>query len=189
MFARARFLDLDLRGGPLEDAALYDCRFEGCRFNEVNLKRSRFVNCLFAHCDLRLADLTDTELGDVKFEHTALVAINWSLLARTSLLPIELRFKRCTLNYATFKDVDLSGSTFEDCLAHEAMFSSVKLLKATLRGTDFDRATFHDCDLSGADLQGAQNYQISVRQNRVEGLKVSFPEALGLLAGLEVTLT
>lgn len=183
------FTDLDLRGGTLEDAAFYDCRFEGCGFNEASLKRSRFVDCLFSHCDLSMADLTDTELSDVKFEHTALVAINWSLLARTSLLPLELRFERCTLNYATFRDLDLSGSTFEDCLAHEAMFSGVKLLKATLRGTDFDRATFYDCDLSGADLQGAQNYQISVRQNRVKGLKVSFPEALGLLAGLEVTLT
>ncbi len=182
------FADLDLKGKTLEDLTFYDCRFERCALNEATLKRSRFVDCVFSHSDLSLADLTDTELSGVRFEQTALVGVNGSVLARTSLAPLELHFDACTLNYATFRDLDLSGSTFEDCVAREVAFSGVKLVGSSFCKTDFSGATFHDCDLSNTDFQGAQNYQISVAQNRVRGMKVSFPEALGLLAGLGVTL-
>lgn len=183
------FTGLDLKGSVLEDVTFYDCRFEGCELNEASLKRSRFVDCAFLHCDLSMVDLTDTELSDVRFEHTAVVAVNWSLLARTSLAPLELRFDACTLTYATFRDLDLSRSTFEDCLAHEVAFSGIKLIGVSFCGTDFQGSTFHDCDLSNADFQGARNYLFNVKQNRVRGLKVSFPEALGLLAGLEVVVS
>ena len=43
--------------------------------------------------------------------------------------------------------------------------------------------------MTKADLRGARHYQISVKQNEVKGLKVSFPEALGLLSGLEVIVS
>lgn len=183
------FANLELKGGVLEDLTFYDCRFEGCSFNEASFRRSRFVGCAFSHCDLSMVDLTDTELSGVRFEETALVAVNGSLLARTSLAPLELRFDTCTLNYATFRDLDLSGSAFEDCLAHEVAFSGVKLIGVSFCGTDFQGGTFHDCDLSGADLRGARNYRISVEHNRVKGMKASFPEALGLLAGLGIILS
>lgn len=183
------FKDLELKAGTLENLAFYDCRFERCLLNEASLKRSRFVDCVFSRCDLGMADLTDAELSGVRFEQTALVGVNGSVVARTSLAPLELRFDACTLNYATFRDLDLSGSMFEDCLAREVMFSGVKLVGASLRGTDFQGAVFRDCNLSSADLRGARNYQVSVKENRVKGLKVSFPEALGLLAGLGVELS
>lgn len=182
------FVDLEVQGQKLENLVFYDCRFERCALNEASLKRSRFVDCTFSHCDLSMADLTDTELSGVRFEHTALVAVNASLLART-LGPQELSFNSCTLNYMTFRDLDLSGSILENCLAHEATFSDVKLVKASLCGTDFSGALWRACDLTDADLRGAQNYGIDVKQNRVKGLKVSFPEALGLLTGLGVELS
>lgn len=183
------FTGLDLKGGVLEDITFYDCRFEGCEFGEASLKRSRFVDCVFLRCDLSMVNLTDVELSGVQFGHTALVGVNGSLLARTSVAPLELRFDTCTLNYATFRDLDLSGSTFEDCLAHEVAFSGVKLIGAGFRGTDLQGSTFHDCDLSDADFRGTRNYGVNVKQNRVRGMKVSFPEALGLLAGLEVVVS
>ena len=183
------FLDLALKEGRLEDATFYDCRFERCDFSSASLKRSRFVGCTFSHCDLSLADLTDTELSDARFEHTALVGVNFSLLARTSLAPLELTFESCTLTYAVFKGLELSGSTLTDCTAREAVFDGVDLSRATLCGTDFEGAVFRACNLMEADLQGARNYNVSVKQNEVKGLKVSFPEALGLLAGLGVVIS
>ena len=182
------FADLALKEGTLGDATFYDCRFERCDFNGANLKRSRFVGCTFSHCDFSLADLTDTDLSDVRFEHTALVGVNFSLLTRT-LAPLELTFEGCTLTYAVFKNLDLSGCSLTECLAREAVFDGVDLSRADLRGTEFDAAVFRACNLSGADLRGARGYQINVKQNQVTGLRVSFPEALGLLAGLEVTIS
>lgn len=182
------FVELALKEGTLEDATFYDCRFERCNFNGSSLKRSRFVGCTFLHCDLGLAELTDTELSGVQFERTALVGVNFSLLAKT-LAPLELIFDACTLSYAVFKGRGLSGCSLTDCAAREAVFDGVDLSRATLCGSDFEGAVFRACNLTGADLRGARGYQLSVKQNEVKGLKVSFPEALGLLAGLEVVIS
>lgn len=182
------FTDLEGPEEALEDRVFYDCRFERCGFNGASLKRSRFISCTFSHCDLTLAGLTDAELDGARFEHTSLVGVNFSPLARTSLLPLELHFESCVLNHATFRELDLSGSRFEDCLLREAEFRSVKLVGASLVGSDLSDAIFYDCDLSGADFRGARNYRLSVAENRVKGLKASFPDALGLLAGLGIDL-
>lgn len=183
------FASLEGQGAALEDKVFYDCRFEGCELNGASLKRTRFVACTFSHCDLSLADLTDAELSDARFEHTALVGVNFSPLARPSMLPLELHFDTCVLNHATFRELDLSGSRFESCLLREAEFRSVKLVGSSLCGSDLQDTAFQDCDLSGADLRGAHHYALSVTQNRVGGLKASFPEALGLLAGLGIDIS
>ena len=114
----------------------------------------------------------------------ALVAVNASVLARP-LGGLELRFRGCTLNYMTLRDLELGGSVFEGCLLHEAVFSGTKLVKASFCGSDLLNSTFLECDLSEADFRGAQNYQISTKRNRVEGLKASFPEVVGLLADMK----
>lgn len=183
------FTDLELPEARLEDSVFYDCRFERCGLSGASLRRSRFISCTFSQSDLSLADLTDAELSDVTFEHTALVGVNFSPLARTRLLPLELRFDTCVLTHTTFRELDLSGSTLEDCLLREAEFRAVKLVGSSLVGSDLSNAVFYDCDLTGADLRGAREYQIGVTENRVKGLRASFPEALGLLAGLGIELS
>ncbi len=183
------FSDLALKEGRLENLTFYDCRLERCDLSSASLKRSRFVGCTFSHCDLSLANLTDTELSDARFEYTALVGVNFSLLARTSLAALALTFGSCTLTYAVFKGLGLSGFTLTDCTAREAVFNGVNLSRAELCGTDFEGAAFRPCNLTEADLRGARNYNVSVKQNEVKGLKVSFSEALGLLAGLEVMVS
>ena len=181
------FTALELQGARLEDRTFYDCRFERCSFNEASFRRSRFMNCTFFGCDLSMADPTDAELSGVTFENTALVAVNASVLVRP-VGGLELRFRGCTLNYMTFRDLELSGSVFEDSLVHEAVFSGTKLVKTSFRGSNLLNSTFSDCDLSHADLRGATNYQISTKRNTVKGLKASFPEVVGLLAGLELVI-
>lgn len=182
------FVDLELQHGSLEDRTFYDCRFERCLFNEASLKRSRFVDCTFSACDLSMADPTDAELSGVRFEGTALVAVNASLLARP-VGTLELYFEGCTLNYMTFRDLELSGSVFDTCLMREAVFSGTELVKASFGGSDLLNTTFLDCDLRNADFRGAKNYQISTKRNRVEGLQATFPEVVGLLAGSGVVIS
>lgn len=183
------FEGLDLRRQAMVDAVFDGCTFEQCQFNEASLTRSRFAGCVFFRCDLSMADLGDVELFDVQFESSALIGVNWSLLARRGPLDTELVFRTCTLNYTTFRGMALSGSTFETCLMREAAFDEVTLRGASFRGSNLRGTTFERCDLSGADFEGAKDYRISVLTNKVKGAKFSFPEVVGLLAGLEIELS
>lgn len=172
----------------LEDLTFYDCRFENCHFSGATLKRSRFVACAFSGCDLSMAEVTDAEFSEVAFTDTLLLGVNWSVIAQPQRLPSVFRFTGCTLNYATFRDLDLSGSVFEACVAHEVEFRGAQLREASFSGTDLARSTFDRNDLTKADLRGARNYQIDVRSNQVRGARASFPEVIGLLAGLGLEL-
>ena len=60
--------------------------------------------------------------------------------------------------------------------------------RPTSPGRDFEAATFARVDLRKADLRGARNYVLDVCDNRVAGMRVDLPEALGLLAALRVHL-
>jgi fluoroquinolone resistance protein len=182
------FRGLDVKGAVLEDLTFYSCRFADCSLNEATLKRSRFVACVFSRCDLSMVTVTDAEFSEVEFAETLLLGVNWSVIAQTRLLPSTLRFSGCTLDYATFKNLNLSGSVFEDCAAREVDFRGVKLTQGSFAGTDLARSTFQGNDLSGVDLRGAKNYQIDVRSNQVKGARASFPEVIGLLAGLGLEL-
>lgn len=182
------FHGLELKKAVLEDLTFYACRFEDCDFNEATFRRSRFVECAFSRCDLSMVEVTDAEFSEVEFEETLVLGVNWSVISQTLMLPSTLRFSGCTLNYATFKNLNLSGSAFDGCVAHEVDFKGVKLTKASFVGTDLARSTFQGNDLSEVDLRGAKNYQIDVRTNQVKGARASFPEVIGLLAGLGIEL-
>ena len=71
---------LDHRSQPLREVSFYNCEFRGCQFNDSSLKRSRFISCLFADCDLSMVDVTNAVFQDTRFQRTALVGINWSLI-------------------------------------------------------------------------------------------------------------
>ena len=176
----------DHRSRPLEDLTFYDCEFRGCQLSGSSLKRSQFTNCLFSDCDLSLVDVTDAVFQETRFERTALVGVNWSLLGATLTSGVSLDFHACTLNYATFLGLDLSKRSLTDCVAHELYVAETRFQEADLSGTDFAGSTFSKCDLSGADLRGAKNYAVSVLSNKVTGARVSLPEVWGLLAGLEL---
>ncbi len=180
------FTELDCPSQPLEGITFYDCEFRGCQFNSSSFKRSRFTDCLFSNCDLSLADVTDAEFQDTRFERTALVGINWSLLATPLTREVSVDFHACTLNYATFLGLDLSKRRITECMAHELYLTEMTFVETDFGGTDFAGSTFRECDLSGADLRGAKNYAVNVLSNKVAGAQVSLPEAWGLLAGLEL---
>lgn len=181
------FTNLACRSQDVQAVAFYDCVFQGCQLNDSSLKRSRFTGCLFADCDLSMVDVTDAVFQDTRFERTALVGVNWSLIDTSDLQGVGLDFDACTLNYATFLGLDLSKGRMTDCSAREVYLAEVNFSEADLSGTDFAGSTFMKCDLSGADLRGAKNYAINVVSNKVTGVKVSLGEALGLLAGLDIT--
>jgi len=55
-------------------------------------------------------------------------------------------------------------------------------------GSDLQGCRFEECDLTSADLRSARNYLISPLSNKIAGMRVSLPEALGLLAAVDVVV-
>jgi fluoroquinolone resistance protein len=183
------FTDIDCRSARIEGVEFHGCNFENCRFDESGLKRSRFVDCHFGGCDLSLIDVTDASFRDVRFEECKALGVNWSFAANLPTEPLGLDFDGCVLDFSSFMGVDFSGRSIRHCTVHDAVFSRTMLRGADCSGTDFAGSSFKRCDMSEADFRGAKNYVMDVETNRLTKAKFSLPEAISLLASLEIDLS
>ena len=73
-------------------------------------------------------------------------------------------------------------------MARNVDFADANLTQADLTGTDFYGSLFLHTDLTEADLTHAQNYHISASLNVLKRTRFSFPEAMSLLAALNIIL-
>jgi uncharacterized protein YjbI with pentapeptide repeats len=156
-------------GANLQSADLTDCRFVECRFEGSNLSVARVPGCV---------------LQDVTFRDTKLVGIDWSVVARFSVVA----FERCVLDQCAFVKMDLHKCVLRGSRLREAVFDGTDLSEADLRDTDLAGARFNGTKLVKADLRGARNYVIHPVANQVTGLRASMPDAVGLVAGLGVEI-
>lgn len=188
----ARYTDRHFRGlerGELDPAGaiFLGCTFEECDLSEADFSGAQLAECSFDRCELAVVTLAETVLQDVKFESSRLSGVNFSVVAQGAI-GIQARFSGCDLSFSSFRNLDLTDCSFRDCVAREADFQRCNLEKVSFAGCDLGRCVFSGNNLKQADLRSAKNYWISAHDNRIRGLRVTLPEALGLLSAIEVQL-
>lgn len=182
-----RFEGLQVGDLALDGAEFESCTFAACDLTEASLKDAKLYDCRFERSELALVSLQGAALRGVAFESCRLTGVDFSRLGRDPL-GIEASFADCDLSFCLFRKLDLTGFRFEGTLLRNAEFVQCKLEGVSLESSDLERCVFDACNLEGADLRGARNYVISPFTNRLKGMRVSLPEALGLLGALEVVV-
>ena len=186
-FENDEFDDLDVEGEKIKDKSFYACTFRNSAFHKAWFINCLFEECTFISCDLSASKFPDSRLADVTFEHAKVTGINWTEV-RESIQPPKLSFKDCVLNYSSFMDMNIKGSKFIDCIAHEVSFQGAQLNESVFKNTDLAGAQFSQTNLREADLTRAFNYFIHPAENQLRGAQFSFPEAQSLLAPFGVIL-
>lgn len=176
-----------LERGELEltGATFLECAFESCDFSESDFSAAHFSGCRFDRCELAVINLTDTVLQEVVFEACRLSGVNFSVVTQGAI-GMQAEFVDSDLSFCSFRSLDLTGCAFRNCLLREADYQRCELQKVNFDGCDLVRCVFMGNNLKEADLRTARNYFISAHDNRISGLRVSLPEALGLLAAIDV---
>jgi len=178
------FEKLDASAHAFDDAEFDTCVFRDCSFAGAALKRWHLRDCRFENCDLTAARLTGSRLRGVSFKNCRAGGVNW---AGASSLD-DLSFVHCVLDHGVFTNAKLPRFSAVDCRAREADFAESDLRGAVFARTDLLGSRFFGADLSAADLRGAFDYLIDARQTKMKKTRVSLPEAVSLLAGLDVVL-
>jgi uncharacterized protein YjbI with pentapeptide repeats len=160
------------------------CVFRDCSFPRAALKRWLMVDCRFERCDLTAAKLTGSRLRGVSFANCRAGGVNW---AGASSLD-DVSFNHCVLDHGVFTGAKLPRFAATDCRLREADFGDADLRGADLTRCDLTGSRFARADLSGADLRGAFGYRIDARDTKLKKARVSLPEAVSLLAGLDVAV-
>ena len=183
-FRDQTFNDIDISAHAIDELEFDSCVFKDCNFSGAALKRWHLTDCRFEKCDLTAARLTGARLRGVSFINCRLGGIN---LACTTALD-DISFHHCVLDSSVFSNLKLPRFSAVDCRVRDADFAEADLRGAIFTKCDLMGSRFFGADLSGADLRGAFDYLIDARQTKMKKTRVSLPEAVALLAGLDVVL-
>ena len=183
-FRGRTFTKLDASGHAFDELEFDSCVFKECSFSGAALKRWHMTDCRFEDCDLTAARVTSARLRGVGFKNCRAGGVNW---AGASSLD-DLSFEHCVLDHGVFSNAKLPRFSAVDCRLREADFAEADLRSAVFTKCDLLGSRFFGADLSGADLRGAFDYLIDARQTKMKKTRVSLPEAVSLLSGLDVIL-
>lgn len=188
-YTEQNFKKLTLRGGRADHKEFDHCTFVRCSLSETAFNYCTFRDCMFKDCDLRLIHVKGSAFINVKFEGSEVSYVNWTegAWAKTGLLN-SISFARCNISYCTFIGLTLKSFAATGCTAHDVDFSETNLTGAILTDTDFSESRFLHTNLSGADLTSATGYAISPLDNQIKKAKFSLPQALSLLAALDIEI-
>ncbi|MFW2369069.1 MAG: pentapeptide repeat-containing protein [Desulforhopalus sp.] len=162
----------------------HDCKFINCKFPKVTFFDCRFENCYFQYCDLSSISIQHSVFDCVLFEESKLTGIQWA----DAGIPLDAKFRQCSLNYCSFIGVDLSNAEMTNCNIKEADFTEANLSKADCRYSDFTGARFVNTNLAYTDLSYASNYSIHPDGNKLKKTVFSSPDVLSLLDVYDIVI-
>ena len=168
----------------IAEVEFHGCTFINCKFSKVIFFDCRFENCRFQNCDLSSILITHSVFDGVLFEESKLTGIQWA----DSGIPLDVKFRQCSLNYCSFIGVDLRGTEMTNCIIKEADFSETNLSKSNCRYSDFTGARFANTNLQYTDLSHASNYSIHPDGNKLKKTVFSSPDVLSLLDAYDIVI-
>ena len=92
------------------------------------------------------------------------------------------------INSSSFYGLNLAKIIIEECRAHDVDFREANFSDANFSRTDLTNSLFHNTNLTGANFNEAENYDINVRNNIVKNAKFCRYEAVRLLDPLGIIL-
>ncbi len=174
---------LDLQNLTLDGYSFDNCVFEYCKFNQAIFQNCRFTDCEFTHSNLSLAKFPSTSFLDVRFtEDCKAIGVDWSELNP----PSRFSFAHSNLDDTYFYKMKLDKISIQNCSIRNAAFVQCSLIGANFKGSSFQDTSFSECNLMQANFRDAEDYFIDLFSNKLTGAKFSSPEALNLLAALNI---
>jgi fluoroquinolone resistance protein len=189
-YEKQRFSKLSEQGVRFTSIEFTNCEFDRCSLGECVFYRCSFTHCRFHNCDLGVIQVPNSRFLEVEFSDCRVTGVDWTRAGDTTLskLPLSVGFQRCLIDYSTFFGLQLKGSRFVECTAHEADFSEADLTEADCQKSDFAGSKFLHTNLTKANFVGAFNYGINPAANTVKQARFSLPEAVSLLSGFDLVI-
>ncbi|MFH0782660.1 MAG: pentapeptide repeat-containing protein [Pseudomonadota bacterium] len=168
----------------LTEVEFHNCTFINCKFFKVIFFNCRFENCIFQNCDLSSILIKHSVFDGVLFEESKTTGIQWA----DAGIPLDVKFRQCSLNYCSFIGVDLRGTEMTHCTLKEADFSETNLSKSNCQYSDFTGARFANTNLEYTDFSYALNYSIHPDGNKLKKTVFSSPDVLSLLDVYDIVI-
>ena len=163
------------------------CIFTNCDFSEIDLRDVAFEECQFSECNFTNAKIKNTAFKNVSFTNSKLLGLHFT---NSNPFLFEVIFSNCSLDYASFYQLNLKDTIFNKCGLKEVDFVEANLNNATFDECDLHGAIFENTNLEKCDFRTAQNYSLDPAKNLMKGAKFLHNGLVGLLTqyGLDIKL-
>jgi len=162
------------------DREFIRCTFRTLGLQESNWQNARLDDCLFEGCDLTRMQPSKMAARGVAFRNCRLMGIDWSELRPNP----AVSFDECNLQYASFADINLTGTRFGRCRLIEVNFLDARLVDVDFTDSDLTGSRFERCDARKANFAGTHGFLIDPLNNKLTDAQVSVATAVALAQSL-----
>ncbi len=132
-----------------------ECRLVGARFEELVLRRSRFIDTELVDVEVTTFDAAESEWSDVVVRGGRLGAL---LAPGATLTRVALRGLRS--NYVSLRGATVVDLTLSECRIEELDLGTAAVQRAVLAHCEIDRLVLSAATLRGVDLRSASIAEI-----------------------------
>lgn len=168
----------------VEGVSFYNCTFRNADIQSSRLIDCVFDECVFIQCNLSLMEIVGSLFTWVKFTDCKMVGVDWSGTGGF----LSASYSGCIMKNNIFSNMNLSKYRFISCNLSESQFSNVRLKNAVFDECELSQCQFHQADLSSANFATSRNYYMNAETNTLKKTVFSLPEAVSLLANLDIVL-
>jgi uncharacterized protein YjbI with pentapeptide repeats len=183
-FISCEFEGVEISGEIVERKIYEACVFSKCNLINFGFIDCKFIDCQFLDCVLSAVNFTNSSISDIKIKNSKMVGIDWTKTKQFE----GFEAKDSSLDMSNFRFLKLEKAKIIDCSVRECDFTETNLTAANLENNDFEKSRFFKTNLSDASLRKAKNYDIDVKNTILKKTKLSMPEAMRLLDGLDIVL-
>ncbi|WP_167618243.1 pentapeptide repeat-containing protein [Maribellus sediminis] len=177
-FCDETYKGIDFTADDVQPADYENCEFVDCIFAGIDLQDFSFEDCSFKSCDFSNAGIQNTAFKNVRFSSCKLIGLQFDTC---NPFLLAFSFDSCILNYASFYQLKIPGTSFTNCMLLETDFTETDLSKATFKGCNLGGAMFGNTKLEKADFSGSIDIVLDPDQNHLTGASFDLNCLPGLL--------
>ena len=178
---------LNYRAETMSGYYFEECTFDDCVFDAAAFENCTFRSCVFIRCAFVTPAVRNTDMRFCDFKKCRLIGVSFMNFVNDEHIrkPVN-SIEECRMSYCLFHDMSFPGYDFSSNEFSKCEFTECRLRGAVFRGCSLGGTSFSNTDLREADFRRADGYVIDIFNDKLRGAKFSSPEALDLLAALQI---
>ena len=184
-FDSEEFTKIDYRKTKINKGEYDNCIFTNCNFENVHASNIQFVECEFIDCNFSNAIVDNTAFREVAFINCKMMGVKFN---ECDAFLLQFSFKDCQLSFSSFYQLKIPNTKFSNCNLQEVDFTEAVLTNSIFDNCDFNGAIFGETNLEKSDFRTAFNFNISPEKNRLKGGKFSKENIIGLLSEYKINI-
>ncbi len=186
---------------PIQEMEWIDAKEKYGEFRKIDIRKSRFTNCVLTHCDFEKAsfidvifeacDFSNSKFTEAYFERCQFIRCKCIGVDMSFTMSKNTKLEQSNFTYSSFNQAKLLEVFFDQVDFSEASMGEAKLKKFATKNSLFIKTNFFQTLLAGVDFTGNELIapMVSSPPFELKGMIIDQFQAAELIGLLGVIVT